>query len=37
VLIDSAQHDLDQVLASRRRLPSLRSPAAPLKAARMRP
>jgi DNA-binding FadR family transcriptional regulator len=37
VLIDGAQHDLDQVLASRRRLPSLRSPAAPLKATKMAP
>ena len=33
-LIDSAQQDIEQVLASRRKLPSLRSPAALLRAAR---
>ncbi len=34
VLIDGAQDDIEQVLASRRKLPSLRAPALPLKAAR---
>ena len=33
VLIDGAGDDIDQVLASRRKLPSLRAPALPLKAA----
>lgn len=36
VLIDGAQEDIEQVLASRRKLPSLRAPALPLKAARSR-
>ena len=33
VLIDGAQDDIEQVLASRRKLPSLRAPALPLKAS----
>ena len=33
VLIDGADHDIEQVLASRRRLPALNTPAARLKAA----
>ena len=34
VLIDGAQDDIEQVLASRRKLPSLSAPATPLKGAR---
>ena len=34
VLIDGARDDIEQVLASRRKLPSLQLPAAPLKASR---